>query len=123
MNDAYEKITDSELEIMRVLWEAGRPLSLAEIRRELQSRMSWESSTVKTLVQRLNAKGAICQEKRDVYYYAPEISREEYGGEATRSLIDRLYNGKAGELVAALVDSELSDDDIAELRSLLAKED
>ena len=123
MNDAYEKITDSELEIMRVLWEAGRPLSLAEIRRDIQSRMSWESSTVKTLVQRLNAKGAIRQEKRDVYYYAPEISRKEYGGKAARSLIDRLYHGKAGELVAALVDSGLSDDDIAELRSLLAKED
>ncbi len=66
MNKLAEKITDSELEVMQVLWDAARPLSVTEIRRELQQRRSWESTTVKTLIQRLYAKGVLDQEKREM---------------------------------------------------------
>ena len=70
-NHPAAKISDSELEVMRVLWDAGRPLSITEIRETLQARMGWESTTIKTLVQRLCNKGALAQQKQRYFIYTP----------------------------------------------------
>lgn len=115
-----EKISDSELEVMRVLWDAGEPLPVADIRRELQARRGWESTTIKTLVQRLVTKGAVAQEKRGIYYYTPLVTEKEYNDWATERLVRKLYRGNAKNLVAALVRAdELTKEDIDELRSML----
>ena len=118
------KISDSELEVMKLLWRAGEALPVTEIRETLQRTRGWEATTVKTLVSRLVSKGALRQEKRNVFYYSPLITEREYNAWATDSLIRRLYNGSARELVAALVRSEgLTQQDIAELRDLFKVED
>ena len=119
MNSLAEKISDSELEVMKVLWEAEDALPVTAIRETLAARKGWEATTVKTLVTRLVGKGAVSQEKRKVFFYAPLISEKEYNAWATGNLIQRLYKGSVKDLVAALVSSdELSDEDIAELRSM-----
>lgn len=124
MNKSVEKITDSELEVMRVLWEAGDALPITEIRRSLQQRKGWEATTIKTLVQRLCAKGVLEQEKRNVFYYLPLVSEQEYNDWATGDLIRKLYRGSAKELVAALVRSDgLSKNDVDELRAMFKVEE
>ena len=117
MDVLSEKISDSELEVMRVLWEAGDALPITEIRQILQDRKGWEATTVKTLVQRLVAKGVLEQEKRKVFYYRPLVSESEYSDWAVNGMVRRLFRGSAKALVATLVQSDgLSDEDIAELR-------
>lgn len=124
MEKLAEKITDSELEVMRVLWEAEAPLPISDIRVTLQERKGWEPTTIKTLVQRLCNKHALAQEKQNVFYYRPLISREEYQNWATNDLIRKLYRGSARNLVAALVHSDkLSNDDLQELRDYFRMED
>lgn len=124
MEKLAEKITDSELEVMRVLWEAEAPLPISDIRVALQERKGWEPTTIKTLVQRLCNKHALAQEKQNVFYYRPLISREEYQAWATNDLIRKLYRGSARNLVAALVHSDkLSNEDIQELRDFFKVED
>ena len=124
MNKSVEKISDSELEVMRVLWEAGDALPITEIRRSLQSSKGWEATTIKTLVQRLCAKGVLAQEKRNVFYYSPLVSEQEYNDWATGDLIRRLYRGSAKELVAALVRSDgLSKSDVDELQAMFKVEE
>ena len=119
-----DKISDSELEIMKLLWQAGDALPVTEIREALQRTRGWEATTVKTLVSRLVSKGALLQEKRNVFYYSPAISEREYNAWATDNLIRRLYNGSAKDLVAALVHSEgLSPADLDELRAMFRVED
>ena len=123
-NELAEKISDSELEVMKLLWQAGDALPVTEIRETLQRTRGWEATTVKTLVSRLVSKGALRQEKRNVFYYSPLITEREYNAWATDSLIRRLYNGSARELVAALVRSEgLTQQDIEELRTMFTVED
>ena len=123
-NELAEKISDSELEVMKLLWQAGDALPVTEIRETLQRTRGWEATTVKTLVSRLVSKGALRQEKRNVFYYSPLITEREYNAWATDSLIRRLYNGSARDLVAALVRSEgLTQQDIAELRTMFQVED
>ena len=122
--DLAPKISDSELEVMRVLWRAGDALPVTEIRETLQKSRGWEATTVKTLISRLVAKGVLRQEKRQVYYYSPLITEAEYNDWATHDLISRVYHGSARDLVAALVRSDgLSRADIDELRDLFQLEE
>ena len=53
MNSLAEKISDSELEVMKVLWEAEDALPVTTIREVLSARKGWEATTVKTLVAQL----------------------------------------------------------------------
>ena len=123
-NTLADKISDSELEVMKVLWRAGDALPVTEIREQLQRAKGWEATTVKTLVSRLVSKGVVQQEKRGVYFYSPLLTEQDYNGWATNDLIRRLYNGSARELVAALVHSEgLTQRDIEELRALFKVEE
>ncbi len=118
------KITDSELEVMKLLWCAKDALPVTAIREELQKSKGWEPATIKTLISRLVSKGVVRQEKRNVFFYSPVISEKEYSSWATKDLITRIYNGKASDLIASLVKSDgLTHDDIAELREMFKVEE
>ena len=118
------RITDSELEVMKLLWRTKDALPVTVIREQLQKSKGWEPATIKTLISRLVSKGAVRQEKRNVFYYSPVITEKEYSSWATKDLITRIYNGKARDLIASLVNSDgLSQDDIAELRDMFKVEE
>lgn len=124
MENTMEKITDSELEVMKVLWASSSPLPLSSIRSELQMLMNWEAATIKTLLARLVSKNAVLQEKKEVFYYSPLVSEDEYNAWATARLVNRLYNGKASKLVAALLNTDgITKDDIDELRRMFLGEE
>lgn len=116
-----KRISQSELEVMSVLWDAPPALAAADVIARLDSRKDWNDRTVKTLLARLVEKGALSttQDGRR-YLYAPLIAQDAYAGHAARSLSERLFGGRAAPLVAHLAAGEgLSDDDIAELEALL----
>jgi BlaI family penicillinase repressor len=118
------KITDSELEVMKLLWCAKDALPVTAIREQLQESKGWEPATIKTLISRLVSKGAVRQEKRNVYYYSPAITEKEYSSWATKDLVTRIFNGKASDLIASLVDSNgLSQEDLDELREMFKVEE
>ena len=70
MPNPEEKITDAELEVMEALWAAAGPLTLAQIKSALAEK---NGDTTKTLLRRLCQKGAVAQEKQEVYYYRPLV--------------------------------------------------
>ena len=115
------KITASELDIMVVLWASDRPLPASAITDQLSKTKNWSPRTVNTLLARLNDKQIIHAEK-DVrrFLYAPLVSRREYAGGSTGSLIDRLFEGRTAPLVAHLAKTRgLSKTDIEEIEALL----
>lgn len=124
MKSLISKITDSELRVMKVLWSAGGELTAADILKTLEKSSDWESSTIKTLLRRLCDKGAVISAKKEVLYYKPVVSEEQYNNYSTQVLIDRLYAGSAKNLVASLIDNKkLDDKDIDELRQLFKEGD
>lgn len=124
MEEIMEKISDSELEVMKVLWASDSPLPLSNIRSKLQTLMNWEAATIKTLLARLVSKNAVLQEKKDVFYYSPLVSETEYDTWAAKRLINRLYDGKASNLVAALLNTDgITADDVDELRRMFLREE
>ena len=124
MNDLAGRISDAELEVMKVLWEARRELPVTVIREKLQERKGWEPTTIKTLVSRLAGKGVISQEKCGVFYYKPLVSEQEYNEWVTNNLVDKVYQGNVKNLIAALVNSDgLTPEDLKELREMFRVED
>ena len=69
LEKTMEKITDSELEVLKILWAADSALPLSVIRSSLQKATEWEAATIKTLLARLVSKNAVLQEKKEVFYY------------------------------------------------------
>lgn len=117
------KISDSELEVMRILWREGRPLSFAEIRTELEGRTKWNKSTIQTLVVRLRDKGAISAKTKHVTLYSPNITEREYVLAEEKTFLDKLFYGNAKNLVASLCQSgQLSESDIDELKQFFSME-
>lgn len=124
MTKIVPKITDSEVQVMRIMWEAGGELPIAHIRKTLEQVSKWETSTIKTLLRRLCEKGVVLAIKKEVFYYKPLVSEAEYNEYTTQSLINRLYAGSAKNLVASLLGSKKLDDrDIEELRTLFKVDD
>ena len=117
MWEAESKITDAELEIMRALWDSEEPMTLRQLKGVLAENHGWSGDTTKTLLRRLCEKGAVEQEKRQVYYYRPLVRQDQLGQYRTQRLIDKLYSGSAKAMVAALVEHEqLGQQDVDELR-------
>jgi BlaI family penicillinase repressor len=112
------KISDSELEIMRVLWDAGKPLSYAEIRTILESKTDWKKSTIQTLLGRLCKKEAVITHQHYVQLYSSNVNEEEYIRAEGLNFIDKLFGGNAMKLVTALCkDGKLNESDVDELKS------
>lgn len=112
------KIADSELEVMRLLWQEKRALSFAEIRTALEAKTGWKKSTIQTLVVRLRDKGAISAQNSHVALYTPNVSEEDFAQNQGQNLIDKLFDGSALKLAAALCkNGQLEERDVDELKA------
>ena len=114
------QISDAEWEVMNVLWIRS-PLTASEVADELCERMRWHPKTVKTLLGRLVKKGALrYREDGNRYHYTPAFPRRRFVAEESRSFIDRVFGGKSAPALVHMVETtELSDDDLDELRAIL----
>jgi len=117
------KIADSELEVMCILWREGRPMPFGEIRAELEEKTGWKKSTIQTLVSRLRDKGIITAHDKYVTMYSANVTQEEYLQTQGQTLIDKMFDGSAKNLVAALCRSgQLGESDIDDLKSFFKVE-
>src|SRR5512139_1645324 len=107
-------ISDAESLVMDVLWRRA-PRSAEEVVAELARSQDWQEATIKTLLNRLLKKGAIRAEKDGrKYLYAPVLKREDWVHRQSRSLLDRLFDGRVAPLVAHFSEKgKLSKKDIA----------
>lgn len=116
--DPTERISNAELEVMKLLWQGDKPLSFGEIRLALGKARGWEKSTVNTLVHRLVGKGAVCVQQGPPARYAPALTYAQYAQAEERRFIDKLYGGSAKALVTGLCQrGQLSEADIDELKA------
>jgi len=113
-------ISDAESRVMEVLWQQA-PQTSEDIVASLQEPTGWHEKTIRTLLNRLLGKGAVSA-LRDGrrYLYSPELRREDWQQQESRSLLDRVFGGKVAPLLAHFSQHEkLSAKDVAELRKLI----
>lgn len=115
------KISDTEWEIMRVLW-AQPPLTAADIIARLTAAdPSWHPKTARTLLARLVEKQALDYEERGrAYVYTPRVTEEECIAAASGTFVDRVFGGALKPmLVHFIAQRKLSRAELDELRALL----
>lgn len=113
-------ISDAESRVMEVLWQQA-PQTSEDIVAALLAPTGWHEKTIKTLLNRLLGKSAVSAEKDGRrYLYSPQLRREEWQQQESRSLLDRVFGGKVAPLLAHFSQHEkLSAKDLAELRKLI----
>lgn len=81
MMDRSKKMTDTESEIMEVLWSSEAPMSAAELISYFAEHhgKAWKASTLATFLSRLNQKGLVDSARRGrVPYYHPLQTKAAY---------------------------------------------
>ena len=97
-------IPDSELDVLKVLWDREQ----ATVREALETlrprRRQWSYATVATLLDRLESKGLVTSDRSELaFVYRPTITAQEVRQKRLNSLVDKLYQGEPGLLVLHLL--------------------
>ena len=116
-------IPDTELTVMQILWEMEAPVKRADVEARMQQVHPVAQTTLLTLLTRLSEKEFIRIEKQGrSSVYTPLVSKEDYLANQSKRFLDRLCLGNISAFAAALTDSGISKEDIAELRALLKEQ-
>ena len=117
-----DKVSEAELEILKVFWSNGGSMTDRQIRDSLSEDSGWRKTTIQTLVKRLVDKGVLLREKKDVFYYTPAVSADEFAKARTEDLVNKVFGGNARNLVSAMLYNDiLSEDDVEDLKSYWQK--
>lgn len=114
-------IPDSELDVLKVLWDRNQ----ATVREALEALKAagreWSYATVATLLDRLETKGLVESDRKELaFVYRPTISSQEVRQRRVSSLVDKLYEGEPGLLVLHLLKSHpLDPGQASEVREVL----
>lgn len=114
------KLFDSELKVMDILWKEGdsQARHIADI---LTKELGWNKNTTYTLIKRCIKKGAI-QRSEPNFICRALIRKEEVQEAETNELIDKIYDGSADKLFAALLSrKKLSAGQIEKLMQIVAE--
>ena len=116
------KPTESELEILQVLWQKGLA-SVRDVHEELSKTKEAGYTTTLKLMQIMNEKGLV---KRDdsikTHIYQPAVSKEKTQKHMLGKMINTLFGGSATELVIqALGNHKATADELEEIQKLLTE--
>lgn len=117
----YE-LTEGEWAIIQAVWD-NEPCAAPMVQEELAGQKKWTYSTVKTMMDRMVAKGLLTTEKiRNLILYRSAITRKQaQKGEIMRAL-KRAFDGALTPMMQFLLDNhKLSQKQLAELEALIKR--
>lgn len=115
-------LSDSEWKLMNHLWAAS-PQTITELTAGMSGETGWTKNTIITMLSRLEHKGAVAHKDGGrAKQYFPLIPREDAALAETKDFLGKVYGGKLGLMMHAMVESNsLTREDIAELSAILER--
>ena len=112
--------TDGEMEILKVLWATG-PAELGQIRAQLQRQRPVATTTIATMLKVMLGKKLVKRsDGKRGYVWSARASRSRTASDLVRKVLDHVFDGSAGRLVAHLLDERgLDQTDRDQIRKLL----
>jgi len=116
-------LSDFELDVMQVIWR-GQESAAPEVHKTIAKDRNVTYSTVKTIIDRLEQKGAIvrCGQTGRTIYFRATVSPDEIQRPLLDQFVSRVFGGDRRPLFNHLLAAEsLSDDEVEFLECLLAE--
>lgn len=114
------KPTESELEILQILWRYG-PSSVRIVHEELTKNKEAGYTTTLKLMQIMHEKGLVIRDASSkIHVYTAALGQEEAQQQLVTKMIDHVFNGSAARLVMQAIGQQAtSKEEIALIKAYL----
>ncbi len=118
MKEKKEKLNNSQIKVMQLLWENGASTA-KNLTLMAAERYEWNKNTTYTIIKSLIEIGAIERSEPD-FLCTPILSLEEVRRTETKGLVDKFFHGSASAFFSAFLEDEsISEEEIAALKKLI----
>jgi len=123
MSKPVEDVTETELEMLRVVWDRGEATRRQVVDVLYPKGGDAHYATVQKLMERLERKGFVRHERRDnVLVYSATVDRDAFIRRRLQTLADKLCGGALGPLVMNLIRAQpLEPSEVEELYAMLGR--
>ena len=116
--------SESEWQIMEIVWQEGDGITSAEILQKLKGRTDMTERTIRVLLSRLCGKGLLAStpDQRDnrVLHYSAVRGREACLTEKSRDFVKHYFGGDSVNAIASFIGAgKLNEEEIRMLEELL----
>src|ERR1051326_6740488 len=120
MTKAYSELTKAEWIIINAVWDS-EPCSAPGVQQRLAKKTRWTYSTVRTLMDRMVAKGLLTAEKvRNLSLYRSAITQQQAQRGELLYALKHAFNGALTPMLQCLLDAgDLSEAELDEIGSLI----
>lgn len=120
MANSKVELTPAEWTIIKTVWE-HEPCAAPAVQEFLQAETRWTYSTVRTLMDRMVAKGLLRAEKiRNLTLYRSAVTRQQAQRGELLDTLKRAFDGALTPLVQCLLDTNsLTAKELGELEALI----
>jgi predicted transcriptional regulator len=121
MSKPTVELTEAEWSVIKAVWEA-EPCTAPAIQERLAKPMGWTYSTVRTLMDRMVAKGVLAAKKEGkLTIYKSAVTREQAQRGELFYALKHAFNGALTPMVQCLLDNhDLDAEELAKIESLIA---
>ena len=106
------KLTELELELMKIIWSDGKEISVGRIQSTLDEQgHPLALPSIRTMLGILQEKGFVSRRlSGKAYLYKAEIPAANYQSSFLKTLLERAFDGSASGLVSALLSKDVVDE-------------
>ncbi len=104
MKDKKEKLNNSQIRVMQLLWEKG-PVPAKELCIAAADAYEWNKNTTYTIIRTLVEAGVIERNEPD-FVCTPLVSIEEVRRTETKSFIEKFYEGSTKTFLSIFLEDE-----------------
>jgi BlaI family penicillinase repressor len=114
------ELTEAEWSIIKAVWEQ-EPCTAPTIQQSLEAQTSWTYSTVRTLMDRMVAKGLLAAKKeRNITLYSSAITRTQAQRGELLYALKNAFNGALTPMLQCLIEAkDLNAEELEQLESLI----
>jgi BlaI family penicillinase repressor len=116
------ELTEAEWTIIKAVWEK-EPCTAPDVQQKLAKQTEWTYSTVRTLMDRMVAKGLLAAEKvRNLTLYRSAVTRPQAQRGELLYALKHAFNGALTPLVQCLLDTnDVSREELAQLKQIISE--
>lgn len=120
-NASLPELTESEWAVIKAVWSL-EPCPAPTVQEHLAGQRDWSVSTVRTLMERMAAKGLLTSEKlRNLTLYRSAVSRQQAQLGELRYALKNAFDGALTPMMQCLLESERLDaSQLDQLEALIA---